>query len=744
MTLIPCTRTVKSGIAVAVSLALLLSSAGGPATQAYAQAIHGASLGEAGARARAVIASPASMSGVAAPVTAGSTVLSPSLNSMPSAPARSAQPAAVTAAVPGAPVVAAVGKPVEGAAQVPVSEVKPTAEDPGPRWVKTPFSRVAPAAWVARQLSRWTRADAADLRKAFDGETARAASAASSAAIGLRASGLSKASQRADRIINDNSIPTPQAAREVGKIRQAQATPLWVKVVAPLSLVAAGAAAVSYGALPILALGAGLLVSVLLHEVAHIAVLHKLGDRTAKEAGTYSLNPFHLIDPLKTVILPALSLAISSAILPFPLLIGAGKAVDADFNNLHGPFGGPKSARNAFFVAGAGPLTNLLLAGAFASLALLPVGAVAAGVLLGLAKMNLFLTVFNLLPLPQLDGGKMLASALPERFYAKWVYNPKVEKAYQGMFRRLYEGPTALLSFISDKFGIKTQKVLNRVANGVTFGALAAFYAVAYFQFSVSVPLLFLALPCTYDYWCIREKVRSEAAVNDIMQLYSEWAAVISQIAVDKGMKSEVDLFEAEHAMKNALETLVDELMAKEEFRALSKEDKLAAVMKAYPDKAAEFLKKKVFTHDGDTLGKVKELLADSRNEAYMNRLRKWFEDHDIFERWDNPKYEGKLKDAMKEAGKEKGRSAGQRGFAKVGVLVALAVLGGATALFPELAHVAPAWLSGLGVLGLMGTLSAGEGTLQPRRARVVANAQSSRGAVVVTFFPPLSQEEYA
>jgi hypothetical protein len=166
--------------------------------------------------------------------------------------------------------------------------------------------------------------------------------------------------------------------------------------------------------------------------------------------------------------------------------------------------------------------------------------------------MNLALTVFNLLPLPQLDGGKMLASVLPERFYARWVYNPKVEKGYQGMFRRLYEGPTALLTFLTDKLGIKSQKTLNRVANGVTFGALAAFYAVAYFHFSVAVPLLFLALPCTYDYWCIREKVRSEAAVNDVMQLYSEWAAVISQIAEDKGMESEVSLFEAEHAMKNA------------------------------------------------------------------------------------------------------------------------------------------------------------------------------------------------
>ncbi|OGS39451.1 MAG: hypothetical protein A2506_13310, partial [Elusimicrobia bacterium RIFOXYD12_FULL_66_9] len=416
---------------------------------------------------------------------------------------------------------------------------------------------------------------------------------------------------RTERIVNDTSIPTPEAARRVGEIRRATPTPLWVKVVAPVSVVAAVGVAVAYGALPVLALGAGLVLSVLAHETAHLAVLRALGDRTAVEAGA-TLNPFDQVDAIKTVILPAISLAISSAILPFPILLGAAKAVDVDFNNLRSPFTGARSARNTFWVTAAGPATNLALAGlALGAAALLPAGGFLAVLAMGLAKMNLALTVFNLIPLPQLDGGKMLASALPERFYAKWVYDPKIEKSYQGLMRRLYEGPSNVLSIIADKLGIASQKAINRTANGVTFAALAAFYAVAYFSFSVSIPLLFLALPCTYDYWCIREKVRSEAAVNDIMQLYSEWAAVIAQIAEDKGMESEVSLFEAEHAMKNALETLVDEMMADESFRALSNEDKLAAVMKAYPDKAAEFLKEKVFTEAGDTLDKVKELMAD-------------------------------------------------------------------------------------------------------------------------------------
>jgi Zn-dependent protease len=128
-------------------------------------------------------------------------------------------------------------------------------------------------------------------------------------------------------------------------------------------VIAAIAVAVSYGAVPVLALGVGLVVSVLAHEVAHIAVLHRLGDKTAEHAHSHSLNPFVHIDAVKTVIVPALSLALSSVLLPFPILLGAGKPVDADFNNLTSPFGGPRSARNAFWVAAAGPATNLLIAG---------------------------------------------------------------------------------------------------------------------------------------------------------------------------------------------------------------------------------------------------------------------------------------------------------------------------------------------------------------------------------------------
>ncbi len=731
----------KSAVAFAVSLSIFLGSAGLPASQAFAQSLSYVAVGRTGAYGRPVAEIPATLSGGVLPMGLGASSLFPLLS--PSLSAASSLPALMVTPPPQVDAKLTAGRPIGL-----------VTENAGPA-----PSQGGVAAWVARQIYYWERIGEDAPREAFDGADVRTALTKSAPVTQVTDPrhvhhGLMKPEERVNRIIADSSIPTPQAAREVGNIRRAQALPLWVKVVAPLSLAAAALAAVSVGAVPVLSMAAGLVVCVLAHEVAHIAVLRKLGDRTAEEAGMHSLNPFHHVDPLKTIILPALSLALSSAFLPFPVLIGAGKAVDADFNNLRGPLGGPRSARNAFYAAGAGPLTNLALAGiAFAAFVLFPAAGLAAGVALGLAKMNLALTVFNLLPLPQLDGGKMLAGILPERFYAKWVYNPKVERAYQGMFRRFYEGPTALLTFMGDKLGIHSQKALNRVANAVTFGALAAFYAVAYLHFSVSLPLLFLALPCTYDYWCIREKVRSEAAVNDVMRLYSEWAAVIAQIAEERGMQSEVGLFEAEHAMKNALEALVDEMMAKETFRALSKEDKLEVFLKAYPDKAAEFLKAKIFTEDGDTLAKIKELLADPRNEACLNRLRKWFEDHNIFERWENPKYEGKLKDAINQAGKEKVKSGGQGGFTRLGVMLALAIFGAAAVLFPALAdgaagfspaltggatgffqalaHQAPAWLPGLGALGLLGALATTDAP-PPSEHRALLYQDDSLDALVV------------
>ncbi len=739
MTSLRLTRTLKSAVAVIVSGSLFVTTAVMPVA---AQTFRAGQSAEAGASSRAGF-TPSIPNGVQ-PLPVVPALLVPALSPV-------AAPSALGFAMPAA------AKESErpatpAAAASPAKKSAPA--DAGPRWVKKevhPAPEAGPR-WVGSKKTG-LRAVLEKLRtflgrsgsETFDGSAARGggealAPIAARTAL-FRSVGLSRPALRVAAIVNDRAIPTPEAARRVGEIRRSLVLPLWAKVVAPLSVAAAVAVAIHFGAVPVLTLAVGLVVSVLAHEISHIAVLHRLGDRTAEHAGSHSLNPLAHIDAVKTVIVPALSLALSSFLLPFPILLGAGKPVDADFNNLHSPFGGPRSARNAFWVAAAGPATNLLIAGlAFAAAALLPAGGVLAVVALGLAKMNLALSAFNMLPLPQLDGGKILASVFPEGAYTKWVFNPRVQRGYQSVFRRLYEGPSNILTWLADSMGVRTQKGVNRLANTVTFTALAAFYAAAYFSFGLGLPLLFLALPCSYDYWCIHEKVRSEAAVSDLMELMSQWSAVIVQISEDLGLQSEVSAFETEHAMKNALESLVDEMTAKEEFRALSAEQKLEALMKEYPDKAAEHLKKTAMPED--SLEKIKAVLADPRNGPFYERLRKWFTEHEIFARWDNQHQRGKLKDAIEEAEKLQERGAGGSGGAVISALAALG-LGAGMGLFPDWAPHAAAAFGGLGVFGMFGVLT-GSGAAAPQdsRAKVTVDPEMSPAIISVMLVENANEED--
>lgn len=153
--------------------------------------------------------------------------------------------------------------------------------------------------------------------------------------------------------------------------------------------------------------------SVILHEVAHGFVADKLGDPTARLLKRLTLNPIPHIDPLMSIILPLL-LVISGS----PVIFGAAKPVPVDPFNLKEP------RKDMALVSLAGPGTNFLIAAVAALIShlLFPGGSIfevltsgLLGLILGLTiTINITLAIFNLLPIPPLDGSKIFALFLPE------------------------------------------------------------------------------------------------------------------------------------------------------------------------------------------------------------------------------------------------------------------------------------------------------------------------------------------
>jgi len=154
----------------------------------------------------------------------------------------------------------------------------------------------------------------------------------------------------------------------------------------------------------------GLLLAVLIasltfHEAAHAWAADRLGDPTARRLGRLSLNPLVHIDPIGTVLFPLVAIATGVP------LIGWAKPVPVDFRNLRTP------RRDFALVAAAGPASNLVLAAAGAALYAMVAGHDAFGVvaypLVFVVLLNVLLAVFNLIPVPPLDGGNMLLGVLP-------------------------------------------------------------------------------------------------------------------------------------------------------------------------------------------------------------------------------------------------------------------------------------------------------------------------------------------
>lgn len=161
--------------------------------------------------------------------------------------------------------------------------------------------------------------------------------------------------------------------------------------------------------------GVPVVFAITLHEAAHGYVAKLFGDRTAELLGRVTLNPIKHVDPIGTILVPGILLLTAKLAGGVPFIFGWAKPVPVDYANLRHP------KRDMIWVAAAGPGSNFLQALLWA-LVFVAVASGGAATSEGLEKMarigvsvNLVLMALNILPIPPLDGGRVLAGLLPHR-----------------------------------------------------------------------------------------------------------------------------------------------------------------------------------------------------------------------------------------------------------------------------------------------------------------------------------------
>ncbi|HYA12479.1 MAG TPA: site-2 protease family protein [Thermodesulfovibrionales bacterium] len=163
-----------------------------------------------------------------------------------------------------------------------------------------------------------------------------------------------------------------------------------------------------------------ILIAITFHEVAHGFVANRLGDPTAKMMGRLTLNPIAHIDPIGTIIVPIMLFIFSNG----AFIFGTAKPVPVNFHNLKNP------RRDSAFVSAAGPATNVIIA-IISILLYILIHKISPApsptffsqkIMIPLLIMlqysisfNIFIAAFNLLPVPPLDGGRIVTSLLPTK-----------------------------------------------------------------------------------------------------------------------------------------------------------------------------------------------------------------------------------------------------------------------------------------------------------------------------------------